>query len=202
MHTLHSYLVKLSPLFGDYDYIQSELKNNHTNFQDEVLQYVLDKTDNDTDLFDASNVYDWRENGPGRWADIYPPVLFGAIDKHAFIEEFKYAINAPHRALIENFAYLKEYIQTNSTSPYYCTDDNTVTIKLSEQFFEDFMCEDVNRTVLYKFKCIASILGQEYSYLVPYYDLVNYTILTPEETKQDVYANPENYALVFIDCHF
>jgi len=45
-------------------------------------------------------------------------------------------------------------------------------------------------------------LADEYSFDVPYYDLINRTVWTPDETKNDVLSHPENYALVFIDCHF
>jgi len=197
MHILHRYLVKVVP---EYCSSKEEIAGNLDELTEEVLADVLEKTNSFNGVVDTSNVYDWRSEGPGRWADEYPPVLFGAIDEKRFIAEFQKAVSIPEIELKRLFEDMQKMKEEDLKTDLFTISKDGIFIKFPKSF------EDIRKNIQtysgYTIRCILSILEDEYSYLVPYYDLLNYTIWTPDATIKDVYENPWDYALVFVDCHF
>lgn len=195
MHTLHTYLVKIVP---EYSSSKEEIAENLDELTEEILADVLEKTDGFNGIIDTSNVYVSRSEGPGSWANEYPPVLFGAINEERFIAEFQKAVSIPEDKLEILFKTIQETEEKNSD--LFTLNKNGMLIKFPKSL------NDIRKKIPidlgYTIHCIISILEGEYSYLTPYYDLVNYTIWTPEKTIKDVNENPWAYALVFIECYF
>ena len=203
MHDLHKYLISLSPTFGSPEEIAEKFQRiNYKSFEKEVLSHVLEQTDIYTDLFDANQVYDYREEGPGSWDYQYPPVLFGRRSKKQFLKEFNDAVNTPYERLMSYFEVLSDYLQKNKFPYIHLANKSTVSIKFSKTLIETLKTDYIPGGILYNLESIVSILSKEYTYRVPYYDLINKSIITPPETIQDVKEHPENYALVFINCHY
>ena len=133
-----------------------------------------------------NKVFDWRQTDTaGRWAEEYPiNVIMGKDNAQKLIEEVEEAAKWQN----EKIEYCLEQIKTFNVETL---DEVANKIKKEEKF----------SLLPFYLKQLASMLYGEYIDESNFYDTENMDTRVTNELLEAIKAHPEEFALVFFDCH-
>lgn len=142
--------------------------------------------------------FDWREDNAGRWIDKYPnSCLTGRYDKEQFIEEVM-KIKDQFITNIVSIFNLREFentiISKDGDKLIINLSKDLLTNKLKDLTFGELMD-------MYVVKKLIKIMDGEMIEEVPLMNTIEETCYISDKLLSDILANPEKYALVYIDIH-
>lgn len=187
---------------------------------EECRQAALDATEGYQD-----QVFDWRANGAGRWADEFPNrgVVLGSADPKLFKKLLGEHKDAPLRAAQNSLAHVLYARHAHRTMAQIAA-DGAVPLGAFELdlFAPDSTCwsgisveiPPVGSELLRKLwngahgfwswslKNAVALAAGEYLIDSGFYSVPDYSPKVSPETLKDVLETPGRYALVFLDYHF
>lgn len=177
MHFLHCVLVKL---------------DNCLCMKEDILVQTAREDALAATEYYAGDVFDWRSDNAGRWADDFPNkgVVLGAQDKELFFRLFNEWKNKPYKNAVKKSKILKEEAEITGLT----------NLPLDESILE--VCNQEGMWYLtYLVSSIFELLYGKYRSDSHFYSVPDGSTKLSEETLKDIQDNPELYALVFLDYH-
>ncbi|MBF7084412.1 hypothetical protein IT084_15775 [Desulfallas sp. Bu1-1] len=176
MHYLHCILVELE---------ETTSVENVEDLVEEARSEAIYATE-----YFQDQVYDWREEDAGRWADEFPNrgVVLGLNDRELFLKLLNKWREMPLRAALENLKNLE------------LTEKPETTMHLSEKLIR--LLWENNGPWVY---LITSAVQLAYGRYCPdscFYSVPDYSTKITQRTLKEATEHPERFALVFLDYHY
>ena len=190
MHVLHKVLARL-------DELGIELSEDKP--KEEQLLEVRKEVLSTLDEYAAGVAYDWREDTAGRWANIYPNnVILGKYDSQNLISEIKNAKAYQDETVMDaikiidgnNSVSLMDFWKMIQNSSF--SSPRTEDGKTSEE-----------KSKIYVSACyLRDYIGGKFTWNIPFIDPIRDDVVITDSTIKEIIDSPENFALVFVDCHY
>ncbi|MEM3486070.1 MAG: hypothetical protein QXI12_10670 [Candidatus Methanomethyliaceae archaeon] len=155
---------------------------------DELKRAAKETALDETEEFGEGLVFDWRADGPGRWAEKVPDVILGAENPEEFLEVLREWSEKPFKQAVW---FYDTYIQPKFPQG----------LVINKQFLADAWEEKMEMPLLWALDDIVPILQGDYTSASHFYSVPDRSCKLSSETLKKVRKHPEKYALVFFDIH-
>ena len=186
MHAVHCILVDLESANVVIDEREATLDKlaDQNGKEPDYVSELRNYADLKTEEY-RNDIFDWRETkSAGRWSEEYPcNVVTGKLERGRFLELFEEFSVQPED---EAKDYIRRFIQEN----------NGETLTLA---FENLAKLDSMQT--FRLKQAIRLLNGDYTFDAHFYSVFHCGSRLSKNEKQEVCDYPENFALVFFDCH-
>lgn len=186
MHTLHRILANLEDIGIDLSDLSDKSKEEQMSIVRREILYTLDEVS-------RPYAFDWHTEDAGRWKDKYPNnVILGSYDVQTLVSELKNIKECQNTDMVNAINIASKYGITTLTDLW--------TYLQNPQQPKNFMDKDKVDCSMALYT-INNYFGNVYNFDSKFLYLNENITIVDTQIIDMVTQSPEQYAMVFIDCH-